>query len=137
MKVYRFENSDNEGPWHAECKTIWKKRWNNPDIHPSIHYDKVVNGVSISDKLRRRRQPREYHCGFSSIQQLINWFSLADRRGLLKEGFGVSVYTVRPCYVIVARRQCVFRITRANLAKRYTNHEEFEKFLVDQAAIKH
>lgn len=102
MLVYRVENADREGPY-AGPKTISLDRHFNIETHPGPWYDNIPNVCY------------EHRFGFSSMEKFVGWFNEAEREGLARDGYRLSIYDVAPEHVIQGRKQVVFEAEKASL----------------------
>jgi hypothetical protein len=131
--VYRFENQYGTGPYmsYPRPRVIMKQSWCGPQ-HPNIYNDTHCTGKPIGHVADTRKRPYNYCCAFANMEQVTKWFKASEVRGLIREGFGLSLYRVRDIYCIQGQNQCMFLKSRAKQVKRIENYDEFLQFSIDR-----
>lgn len=115
MKVYRVETVWGKGPYtgpvsHYEWAT--DSRHQSVYSHPNIQND----GIEMD-----HRYSKDYHCGFSSIKKMKQWFTKKEMTLLYSLGFKISMYNVSKQDIIEGRskKQLMFNKKKAAYIKDY------------------
>lgn len=105
-EVYRVENAEGQGPYRPDGPA---NGFNHSCVnsHPTPHND----GIPC---------PEEYVCGFTSREQLKEWFDATERTTLRAEGYMIALYIVPGECVVDGKKQLVFDPSKADLAFRET-----------------
>lgn len=95
-----------------------------------------------SEMLRRiaaKPEPREdgigtfrygvHHCGFASVQSLLDWFSAWCLNALFRESYCVSILEVPDEQVYIGRNQVAFHIDSAKVVKSIVDVSEVKELL--------
>jgi len=107
MYVYRIENREGLGPYQGGVVT-----WRHYDEdHPGPQQDNIPYDVVFS---------QQYHYGFKSKAQLLNWFSKSDLKRFESSGFYVMRYSVPDTHFNVYKggNQVAFLKHKASEVKR-------------------
>lgn len=106
MRVYRYEHEDGRGPYRSSMTSpeldalLYEEHGDSKD-HPNWldEYDSAFYDDT-------------YLAGFTSIEQVHNWFNLAIRTLLEKDGFVLIEYDVPDEYVHIGKsgKQCIFTL---------------------------
>ena len=96
-KIYRVEDEDGVGPYGRDYNVEFLESHNcDRGKHPTPYYDPGI-----------RRECRENEiCGFLSIKQLLNWFSVNELYKLKKCGYKLKRVEVNKITAI-GRFQCL------------------------------
>lgn len=118
MLVYRVETIDCIGPYSSSLAFVLgeshsKSPYSHPDLHASFPLDRLQQDIE------KGISRAEYHCGFDSIGQLIDWFA-ETLNILIKHEFIVSVYEIEDVVHCIWNKQIFFRMHLAKLKERLT-----------------
>jgi hypothetical protein len=110
MLVYRIEHNDiGKGPYRSElpiCRKLGDK-----------HIGPNWPQVSLSTFMKVKKKGRTFF-GFSSLRELMNWFSEDEILELYDNGFCITVYKVHKKFVSKDFKQCCFVITESDRIKK-------------------
>lgn len=114
MIVYRIEDANNGGPYNGDKRSevfnalpvLQSPSWDCPDRHPMPRYDIPEWDACIVDRWR-------YLFGFSSIEQLQQWFNAEERETLSNIGFSIATFEVDACDVMLGGHQVAFNKDKA------------------------
>lgn len=115
MVVYRVENEEGVGPYHSSWYYHSEIGYlHSNSKHPSIQTDKIIEG-----KIGRLSydEYKKYFCGFKSLLQYKEWFSLRLRKLLKKHNFKLNIYKIDKRNVIQSDKQIVFKLSKAKFVK--------------------
>jgi len=99
MLVYRVQNADNIGPYHAGYGYTWMTRDHaTTERHPSPYEDGMDDFRLYS----------EMRCGFDSLAKLRTWFCNEELSNLGELGFRIVVWDVADDAVIRGHKQVAF-----------------------------
>ena len=99
IKIYRIENSENEGPYRNDIGSeVWRDRKNDHSMLPTPSRDK---GIGQAFKKR-------HVCGFKSLKQLGFWFTKKEFKRLKKLGFSLKEISIPKQYVVKGKHQVIF-----------------------------
>lgn len=113
--IYRVEHREHLcGPYadtymlpEGYCDRLYGllEHHNNRDTHPTPDEDQIEGGWMMSSEV----------CGFQSMEQLRDWFSVEELLGLHEMDFVVSRYEVDDGHVRHGRRQSIFEREEAEV----------------------
>lgn len=100
MRVYRVENCDGRGPYTSgrDLREMTVSHNSNLAAYPVFYRD--IN-IDYSEA-------RKCHCGFISINQLLQWFD-GFYTLLSNNGFKVTIWEVEEEFVKIGKKQLCFR----------------------------
>lgn len=97
--VYRIETASGDGPYFSSL-AIGGALDYSPSQHPEPFEDGIEDFTS------------KHLCGFESIEQCENWFSVEDLKILHDtEDFYISSFRIDPKNVLFGNRQIMFKLS--------------------------
>lgn len=107
MRVYRVENCSGCGPYrYPGTREMSNAHNNNPQKYPVFYMDIDIDII----------QATYYHCGFISIDQLLEWFD-GFFTLLSNRGFRVTVWEVEEQYVRIGKKQLCFKREKSSMVE--------------------
>lgn len=90
VDVYRFERVDGVGPYQLEELSAILRPHCVDGKHPAPWQDELFIQASVFDSFWEITNP-DYHFGFASVAQMLDWFDDADMVSALQY-HGVNLY---------------------------------------------
>lgn len=114
--IYRIEESKAkqgkvyQGPYFNNYggSIQWRERSHNTKKHPTCDKDKTLckNFQKYQQTTISPLKNSDFYCGFTSIDQLKNWFTEKELWNLEMQGFVLAVY--EPEVVVESTKQALF-----------------------------
>lgn len=109
MLIWRIESENCKGPYTDSFSGEWRTK-----PHDAEH------GCPIPLKDFGNNWKRGWHFGFTSVEQMINWFHPQEIYNILSiKNFRISLYQVDEEYVRASQYQAVFKLKGACLLKTF------------------
>lgn len=102
IQIYRVENSDGYGPY-----TIPIKKQNLEKMTHEHDFDSGNHPTPQTEGFRPRPLSTSLRCGFSSIEQLKDWFSVW-LNPLFENGFYICKISIEENDTSILKKQVVF-----------------------------
>ena len=96
---YRVENLDGRGPYNSGGKLSFINRHNSSPKHPGPQFDEGFMKAWEID--------HDWLFGFSSLEQLFEWFSVKEVAELQSKGFFISQIPIEKVYQYVLGKKQV------------------------------
>jgi hypothetical protein len=106
VSILRIENNNGSGPYacgalnYEQLSEIGLINHGNDWNHPNPYSDGITTGYFD--------MPQDHVCGFNSFDQLFNWFTDDELKGLNKYGFDLVEYLVPEKNVKHGKCQVIF-----------------------------
>ena len=109
MVIFRIENEQKLGPYYATYDSKWQTK--DHDKHPSTPGPNrdILKNCKNNTPLSTTFNEDIHKFGFKSLWQLKRWFNKQERLNLFHAGFTITKITISPKYVILAKKQLIFK----------------------------
>lgn len=109
--IYRLEHSTtNVGPYQKGWDYDYDRHHDKD--HPVPHDDKGISEVMKKKNLKRWEFPKNFFCGFESVDQLVKWFSPKELITLMLRGYIIQAYETK--HYIIGEKQAIFILEKSN-----------------------
>lgn len=106
VTIYRVEDRDGEGPYRLSHH-LWADEGN---YHDDERYPTMQEDRGLVPRLKEIREigVKSFYFGFSSMDQLRQWFSKDELVRLYQRGYRITSYVVHEIHQIPGERQTIF-----------------------------
>ena len=109
MIIFRIENEFQAGPYLGLFHDRWQTK--DHDKHPSTPGPNrdILKNCKNNTPLTTAFKEDIHKFGFKSLWHLKRWFNKQERLNLFHAGFTIAKITISPKYVILAKKQLIFK----------------------------